>query len=66
MKSSQIAALINEIRDGVERSSIGKIYMDEKDKDGFQRMNNLAYQTYLSILNSSFQKSVDINMKGID
>lgn len=58
MKSSEIALILNEIYDGVERSKLGKIYMDEKDDKGYPKMNTLSYQSYISVLNSVFPKNI--------
>lgn len=63
MKATEIALMINEIKDGVNRSSIGPIYMNTLDIDGNPKMSQLAYQTYLCILNSACPKNIDFNMK---
>ncbi len=62
LKASQIATMINEIWDGVERSKAGSIFLKDKkgnlwkDDKGAIRLQHVPYQTFLSILNNSFPK----------
>ena len=64
IKSFYIAKIINEVYEGVERSVVGSIYNKDsdgniiRDSEGYPRLNNIPYQTYLSVLNSVFPKNM--------
>lgn len=66
LKASQIATLINEIYDGVERSNLGRIIEEcapsEKFPDG-KRVNQIPCQTFLSLLNNLVPKDFGMNFK---
>ena len=61
LKSSQIAALINEIFDGVERSKCGDIV--KIGDNGKPELQSLAYNTYMTVLNNMLPKNVGMSMK---
>lgn len=62
MNSSQIATLINDIYDGVERSKVGNI---TGIVEGKNVINHVPYQTFLALLHSLFPKTMlgEIKMK---
>ena len=69
IKASQIATIINEIYDGVERSRCGKILRYEakegewlKDPDGHYIcgiLNQIPYQTFLVLVQNIVPKRFD-------
>ena len=66
LNASQISTIINEVYDGVERSKVGKIMeeceVSERYPDG-KKLNNIPFQTYLSILTSLVPKDMTAEMK---
>jgi len=60
MIASQISQMINEVWDGVERSKVGKITIQEGEKEAF---STLAYQTFLSVLSSVTPKNMQGSIK---
>ncbi len=66
MKAAQISTLINEIYDGVERSKVGNIVeevpISGQYPDG-KKINPVAFNTYLGILNSLTPKNIHGDMK---
>ena len=64
MKASQITSMINEIYDGVERSTVGKIIEDVEISEKFpegKKINSLSYNVFMSLVNSLSPKTVDCN-----
>lgn len=61
LKSSQIAAIINEVYDGVERSKCGPI-IHRKDEKGDPVYHNLSWQTYIHVLEAILPKTVSMNV----
>jgi hypothetical protein len=55
VRAAQIATLINEVYDGVERSRLGPIEFE--NEDGSKGLNNLAYHSFLTILSSVTPKN---------
>ena len=62
MKSHEIAALINEIYEGVERSKVGSI--TGKDDLGKTTINHIPYNTFLTVLSSLTPKNLDGKITG--
>lgn len=69
LNSSQIATLINEVYNGVERSKVGDILQKNEDgslqlnKDGIGVVNTIPMQTYLAILNAVTPKDFVTTVK---
>ena len=65
LKSSQIASIINEIYDGVERSKVGIICKEKIEEDGTKKLEvgHIPFQTYLTILAALFPKNFFGDMK---
>ena len=68
---SQITTLINTIYEGVNRSSVGPIYLHDEDGKlkldnmGNPALNSIAYQTYLYLISSMAPKgNLSITAKG--
>ena len=61
IKASQIAAIINEALDGVERSKLGKIEI--KNEEGKNTIAHLPFQTYLKVLDSILPKNIGMDIK---
>jgi len=57
--ASQIATIINEIYDGVERSKVGKIAEKVTQQQGYpdgNKLNTLAMNTFMNVLSSLMPK----------
>lgn len=69
MNSVQIAQLINDVYEGVERSKLGSMWEKNEDdslklnKDGFPMLRNLPYNTYIALINSLAPKTMTADMK---
>lgn len=74
MLASQIASLINEVYDGVERSKLGKIVEEVEISDRFpdgKKGNTIASNTFLSLIGSLCPKGtikgeMTIGEKGVN
>ena len=69
LNSSQIAVLINEIYDGVERSKLGEIIskreVSEKYPEGYC-INHIPYTTFIAVINSLMPKDIIGTMKTLE
>lgn len=61
IKPAEIAQLINDVYDGVERSKVGPIVLIDGNRQSV--IQNVAFQTYLAILNSVAPKNVINSVK---
>lgn len=61
LKASQISYIINEIYDGVERNKLGIITDGGKDEQGRLLINQMAWQSFLHLLDSLVPKNYNMD-----